>query len=558
MVYDRIIILRFERGFKMLNIKSNMIKTLICVLVTLVFAFLNFYITLPAINLQSSDFYGFLFSIAVVYIICAMLVSGVRLQNGIREWFSFIKKQCMVVFILGIIVVIIFGVGKLLSAQFLRASAYRDLLKVTDGNFNDDVDEISVNEIPMLDRDSAERLGDRKLGELSDMVSQFEVSADYSQINYNNRPVRVTPLIYGDVIKWFNNRQSGLPAYIVIDMATQAAEVVRLDDGIKYSKSEHFSRNLMRHIRFNYPTMMFSSPTFEIDEDGHPYWVCPKIVKTIGLFGGTDVSGAVLVDAVTGECEYFEEVPKWVDRVYPADLICEQYNYHGAYINGFINSIFGQKGVTSTTAGYNYIAIDDDVYMYTGITSVGSDQSNIGFILSNQRTKETKFYPIAGATEHSAMASAQGVVQHLNYTATFPLLLNVAGEPTYFMSLKDRANLVKMYAMVNVKQYQVVATGSSYAECEQKYAQLLLQNNITEATPITKDSIDGTISSIKSAVIDSNTYYYIELDGNGIYYEIPVKDNKVVITLNVGDSVLVMGTSSSDGPIRTAYSIEKK
>lgn len=542
----------------MLNIKSNVIKTLVCVLVTLVFAFLNFYITLPAINLQSSDFYGFLFSIAAVYIICAMLVSGVRLQNGIREWFSFIKKQCTVVFILGIIVIIIFGVGKLLSAQFLRAGAYRDLLKVTDGNFNDDVDEISVNEIPMLDRDSAERLGDRKLGELSDMVSQFEVSADYSQINYNNRPVRVTPLVYGDVIKWFNNRKSGLPAYIVIDMATQAAEVVRLDEGIKYSKSEHFSRNLMRHIRFNYPTMMFSSPTFEIDENGHPYWVCPKIVKTIGLFGGTDVSGAVLVDAVTGECKYYEEVPKWVDRVYPADLICEQYNYYGAYINGFINSIFGQKGVTSTTAGYNYIAIDDDVYMYTGITSVGSDQSNIGFILSNQRTKETKFYPIAGATEHSAMASAQGVVQHLNYTATFPLLLNVAGEPTYFMSLKDNANLVKMYAMVNVKQYQVVATGSSYTECEQKYAQLLLQNNITEATPITKDSIDGTISSIKSAVIDSNTYYYIELDSNGIYYEIPVKDNRVVITLNVGDTVLVMGTTSSDGPIRTAYSIEKK
>ena len=188
------------------------------------------------------------------------------------------------------------------------------------------------------------------------------------------------------------------------------------------------------------------------DEDGTPYWVCAKKEKTIGLFGGTDNHGAVLVNAITGESEYLTEPPEWVDHVYSAELIIEQYDYYGQYHNGFWNSIFGQRDVTVTTDGYNYLAEGDDVYLYTGVTSVGGDESNIGFLLSNQRTKETKYYPCAGATEYSAMDSAEGQVQNLRYTATFPLLLNVAEQPTYFMALKDASELVKMYAMVNVNQ----------------------------------------------------------------------------------------------------------
>ena len=215
-------------------------------------------------------------------------------------------------------------------------------------------------------------------------------------------------------------------------MVDQSVDVVRLDEGMKYTTAEHFSRNLYRHLRFQYPTFMFEEPVFEIDEDGTPYWVCAKKEKTIGLFGGTDNNGAVLVNAVTGESEYLTEPPEWVDHVYSAELIIEQYDYYGMYHNGFINSILGQRDVTVTTDGYNYIAEGDDVYLYTGVTSVGGDESNVGFLLSNQRTKETKYYPCAGATEYSAMDSAEGQVQNLRYTATFPLLLNVAELPTYF------------------------------------------------------------------------------------------------------------------------------
>ena len=299
---------------------------------------------------------------------------------------------------------------------------------------------------------------------------------------------------------------------------------------------------------------MFDNANFEVDEEGTPYWICPKIEKTIGLFGGTDVNGAVLVNAITGEHAYYEDVPQWVDRVYDADLIIEQYDYHGLYQNGFLNSFFGQKGVTVTTDGYNYIALNDDVYVYTGITSVGGDQSNVGFILVNQRTKEAKYYSCAGAEEYSAMNSAQGVVQHLNYNATFPLLLNVSGEPTYFMALKDNAGLVKLYAMVNVQQYNIVSTGSTVAECEKAYTKLLTQNGVVTAPSQPENEITGVIEEIRSAVINGNSYYYFKLTGKNWYYSIAASSCETAVLIDVGDRVAILD-ADEEGDIRTASEI---
>jgi hypothetical protein len=422
----------------------------------------------------------------------------------------------------------------------LRASSYSKLLTLETGDFTAEVEEISYDQIPMLDADSAARLGSRKLGELSDMVSQFEILPSYTQINYQGRPVRVTSLAYGDLVKWFTNRSGGLPAYLIIDMVTQEAEVVRLDEGMKYTTAEHFSRNLYRHLRFHYPTMMFDEPVFEIDEDGTPYWVCSRIVKTIGLFGGTDVKGAVLVNAITGESSYYEEVPSWVDRVYSADIIIDQYDYYGQYHNGFLNSIFGQRDVTVTTDGYNYIAIGDDVYMYTGVTSVVSDESNIGFILSNQRTKETHFYSIAGAEEYSAMVSAQSKVQQMNYVSTFPLLLNIADQPTYFMALKGADGLVKMYAMVNVQRYNIVETGGTVAECESNYRKALANEGLITAGDANVGELQtqsGTIQEIRALVIDGNTHYYVHLRGGVGYLDFNGAELPRAVLLDVGDTI---------------------
>ena len=525
--------------------KSKGGKIAINVLVTLIVGALYFYFALPAINLKDSEFYVFIGVLCVAYFVSALITSGMNLDRngGVREYFRFIKTQCLPIGILFALLIAVAIVGSVISMPIFRAGAYRDLLTVETGNFATDIEEVSYNEIPMLDKDSAERLGDRKLGELSDMVSQFEVSDGYTQINYLGRPVRVTYLRYGDFFKWLNNRSEGLPAYIRIDMVTQEVDVVRLSDlgleGIKYSPSELFNRKLERHLRFNYPTYMFSEPTFEIDETGHPYWICPKMEKTIGLFGGRDINGAVLMDAITGECTYFEEVPTWVDRVYLAELIMEQYDYHGTYVNGFFNSIFGQKNVTVTTSGYNYIAMNDDVYMYTGVTSVSSDQSNIGFLLSNQRTKQTVYYAAPGAVEESAQSSARGVVQDLGYTATFPLLLNVAGEPTYFMSLKDSSQLVKQYAMVNVAQYQIVATGVTVAECESNYLKLLTQSGITTEEELPQTEVTGTVVEVRTMVVEGTTYFCIRLESEEVFYSISASKHPEVVTLNVGERVTI-------------------
>lgn len=537
-------------------IKTPILRVLINLLITIVFGLGYFYVELPALNLQSNELYSFIGLLAIVYMVLSLITSGIKLEGGISEYGKFVKKQCKVPAAILIVIILVTVVGGISSWQVIRAGAYKELINVETGDFAVDVEEISYDKIPMLDSESAKRLGDRKLGELSDMVSQFEVADNYTQINYKNRPVRVTPLEYGDLIKWFNNRSEGLPAYLVIDMVTQEVDVVRLNDGIKYSPSEHFNRKLERHLRFNYPTFMFADANFEIDEEGNPYWVCPRIVKKIGLFGGIDISGAVLVNAITGECQYYEEVPTWVDHVYNASLIMEQYDYYGTYINGFLNSIFGQKDVTVTTDGYNYIALNDDVYVYTGVTSAGSDQSNVGFILCNQRTKDTKYYTVAGATEYSAMSSAEGVVQHLNYRATFPLLLNVSSKPTYFVALKDNAKLVKMYAMVNVEQYQIVATGASVAECERNYVKLLAQNNITEEAVPVEDTISGKITEIRNAVIDGNTVYYIRLEGNATYYAISANDDQRAVILNVGDAVEITFDTESQGAIKKVLNLK--
>ena len=533
-------------------------NVLLNLLITLIAGAVYFYVAIPAINLQSGEFYSFVFMLCMIYLLCALVTSGFRGKKGekpfqkvqLKEYLTFIKQQCLPVGILLIAMVVVIVVGQIVSLPIFRAGAYRDLLTVENGEFAQEIGQISFNEIPTLDEDSANYLGDRQMGTLSDMVSQFDYSNDSTQINYQGRPVRVAPIAYADLIKWFTNRSEGLPAYVVVDMVTQEAQVVRLPEGegMKYSFSEPLNRNILRHLRFQYPTMMFDTPQFEIDEEGNPWWIAPRVVKTIGLFGGTDIDGAVLCNAITGESQYYakEDIPTWVDNVYTPELIMQQYDYHGTLINGFINSVLGQRDVTITTQGSNYIAMNDDVYMYTGVTSANADQSNLGFLLSNQRTKETTFYEAPGATEYAAMDSAMGVVQDLGYKATFPLLLNISGEPTYFIPLKDQANLVKSYAMVNVARYDIVATADTVTACEQEYIRLLSDRGVTETEDLPQTEASGTVAEIRSAVLEGNTYYFIRLDGEEVFYALSAADNPTAVILNVGDQVAITHAASQE------------
>ncbi len=526
-----------------------------------------YYIALPAINIHSSGFWGFFISIlAVVFVFNFIRANTANLKKQDTQvetdYFHFNSATkisgCV---LLGVIA--IYLIGALLGSPIVNAKRYQKLLTVQERDFAIDVQQVDYSTIPLLDKDSATLLGDRKMGSMVEFVSQFEAASDYTQINFQGKPVRVTPLEYASPIKWLTNQKEGIPAYILIDMTTQETECVMLSEGIKYSKSEYFNRNIYRHLRFNYPTYIFGDQIFfEIDEDGTPFWICPVKKFNIGLFGGETVGRVVVVNAMTGECTdyHIDEVPTWIDKVFGAELLVRLYDYSGIYINGFFNSILAQRGCLQTTNGYNYIAMDDDVWVYTGVTSLNADQSNVGFVLMNQRTMETRYYEVEGAIEDSAMSSAQGQVQHLGYRSTFPLLLNVANEPTYFMALKDQAGLVKKYAMVNVQKYQLVAIGDTIKECESNYYELFFSNELLEegefSEPLlpaedgeTLESLTATIAHIYPLIKDGNSCLYLYLDGYGEYtFWIDVTNPELTTALNFkeGDQIALQYIENGD------------
>jgi len=536
-------------------------RTILSVVITLVFALVHFYFSLPALNVHAGDLYFSIILLCVVFCACELIFSAFR-DDSVKGYAKHTFQHARIPVILVALTLLVSIIGTVVGWRVFRSKDYASLLSVQDGDFAAEVSEISFDQIPMLDGASANVLANRKLGELSDLVSQFEVNEVSYQINYCNAPVRVTYLNYGDFFKWLNNHASGIPAYIVVDMVSQEVTVNRLEQGIRYSPSEYFFRNINRYLRFHYPTLIFDDVNFEIDDEGRPWWVASVITKRIGLFGGPDCIGAVLVNAVTGESAYYAsaDVPTWVDRVYTAELLIQQYDFHGLYKNGFFNSLFGQKDCTVTTDGYNYIAQDDDVWMYTGITSVGGDESNVGFILVNQRTKEAHYYACAGAEEFSAMNSAQGAVQQYSYAATFPLLLNISSQPTYFMALKDASSLVKMYAMVNVQQYQIVATGYNVSECLANYESLLVKNRVISAeqgivVPAADlTEVTGRIADIRSAVIAGDTVYYLRLDEGDAWYTVTAAACPEAVIFDVGDRVTVR-FAPSDGAIIPAQEV---
>lgn len=562
------------------------LKIVLSLLCSAVFAGILFYFMLPALNFKSYDLYIYLGAVVASYVVFNALFSNVF---GKPEYVPYVKRRAIVPGIIIAVLLVAVGVGYLVSCEFFRASSYSKIISVdTDSNFSEDIEEQtadSFSEIPKLDEDTAAQLAARALGALKDIgsVSQFTIAPENSQINYQGKPYRVVPLQYADIIKWLVNTREGFPGYVMVNMADESTNFVELKDGsIRYSAYEHFNKLLKRHLRFEFPTYLFADATFEVNDDGDPFWICARLDKTIGLFGGTDVIGIVLVDAVSGECiEYSMDQLKddpnlqWIDRVYDSDLIVQQYNYYGKYQKGFWNSLLGQKDVIKTTDGYNYIAKNDDVWMYTGVTSVTSDQSIIGFVLVNQRTKEADFYNVTGGTEYSAQQAAEGRVMDLGYTATFPLLLNIGGEPTYFLSLKDPKNqIVQQYALINVANYnnnKMGVTGTDLSKCLASYIESLKEKGITvdinpddvvtpgtneDKTPdTTKLTASGTIADIRTAVMGGESHYYIKLDSNEAYFAIAASKDEGVVILNRGDSVTV--TYSGEGSIINADSIKK-
>lgn len=497
-------------------------------LVTILLSMIMYYLVLPPINIHSFTFWFFLLFVFAIFFITYSCINTTKniiyLINGKKRNDTSFKAKFLL--FIPITICIIITINIILSPVFNSKSYYNRIKVNENANFQKEVKEVDFSKIPLLDKDSSQRLGDRTMGQMSELVSQFNVSDIYTQINYNDKIIRVTPLEYSGMIKYFTNRKAGVKAYITVDSTNGESKLIKLDNGMKYMPLAMFNELLDRKLRFSYPFEIFGEKSFEIDNDGNPYWIIPTI-KYSGVELKKEVSGLIIFNPIDGTSKKYDvkDVPTWVDHVYPADLIIEQVDDWGQYKNGYLNTIFGQKGVVKTTDGYNYLAQDNDIYLYTGITSVISDESNIGFILTNLRTKQTNYYSVAGAEEYSAMASAKGQVQQMKYSSTFPLLINLNNRPTYLISLKDDAGLVKMYAFVDVVDYQkVVVTDSSKGI--QKAAENYL-NEIDEETSLDSKAIKSeiTIKNINNVIIDGNTYYYIT-DINDKKYKISIKVNK--------------------------------
>lgn len=564
------------------------LKLLLSFIITAVIGAGAYYMMLPAMNFKSTDFYIFWFVIIAVFCGVFYVLCGARTKIERREY---CKKRSVFPIVLVAMMLLVMVVGYISGCTLLRAKSYSELVDVKESSFTEDFKDINYTDVPRLDATTSKVLADQQLGSLSEYKSQYVVSNVSTQINYKDHPVRVAYLEYANVFKWFNNTKNGLPAYMMTDLVSQKVAVVncveKFGSGIKYSPTELFNERLIRHLRFQYPTEILDTPNFEIDDDAHPYWITPVLDKTIGLFGGTDVKGAIITDALTGESEYYsmgqirtDNSLNWIDVVYSEALVIQQYNYHGRLSNGFWNSIIFQNDVNVTSSGNGVIAMDDDVWVYTGVTSSEADTSNFGFILCNQRTKELRYYKNGGAQESSAQASAVDLVQNYGYMATFPILLDIEDQPTYFMSLYGSGYTVKGYALVNLDDKTIVGTGlldiekshtNALNAAVENYISALKDKNVvdenadaddykvdantstvagenvdgdTDAVEPEKLTVTGEITDIKTSVNDGNTVYYLQVKDK--YYYITVTDCMDVLLMKKGDKVTVTYTKDSD------------
>lgn len=417
-----------------------------------------------------------------------------------------------------LVVLALVGLG-IFNSPIFRAKDYAAVISVTDADFKSDFPETDISKLALLDRASAEKIGDTYLGTI-DKVSQFGISDDYRQITIGQQPFRVSPLEYKSFWKWLSNHQDGIGYYVKVNQTTGKAELAKLSKSMHYSDSEYLFNDTMRHLRLQYPTTIFGKPSFEVDDQGNPYYIATTYQPKFGL-SSNDPTGAIVLDAVTGESKVYSltDIPEWVDRVYSANNVISRVDHHYTYQNGFWNTIFSQTGVKHTTDSYNYISIGSDIYLYTGITSATADSSNLGFILVNMRTREITNYKLASATETAAQESAEGEVQEKGYQATAPSLVKLADTAYYLVSLKDDAGLVKSYALVDAEDYQQVTVNNDVAT-------LISQVTGTDASSLAGltatgtgeesqdvEVISGKVEALASQMIGGSTVYYIQSAG---------------------------------------------
>ena len=528
---------------------KKMLSRLFLVLWLLVMA-ASYWVFLPAINPLDTDFWFFVVEgliLAFVGIFIVALADSVGQQTkkahvGRRDVSQTKGPYDQVLVRLGVTILLnvalLFGLG-FFNSRIFRAKSYANVITVKEADFTKDFPETNISTLALLDRASAEKIGDTYLGTI-DKVSQFGISDDYRQITIGEQPYRVSPLEYKNFWKWLSNRQEGISYYVKVNQTTGKAELVRLAESMKYSDSEYLFRDTLRYLRFKYPFTIFGDPSFEVDDEGNPYYVA-TVYQPKFLLTSKDPSGVILLNAATGETKEYDlkDIPEWVDRVFSANNVITRVDDYYTYQDGFWNTVFSQTGVKKTTDSYNYISIGSDIYLYTGITSATADSSNLGFILVNMRTREVTNYKLASATESAAMASAEGEVQEKKYTATAPTLAKLNDKAYYIVSLKDDAGLVKSYAVVDAEDYQQVTVNNDIETLISQFTDsdtsVLSGSGQAAGVDQEVEVIQGVVDQLASQMISGSTVYYISSSGK--IYKVKATEETIdqLPFLKVGD-----------------------
>lgn len=519
-------------------------KKTILIFILLLIGFFLFYNILPVINY---GFVGLPLLLLFLIFLAIIIFSKVEVTAKARKLNVFSRTNKILFFLSFGLMLYLLVVPLLTSLPMFRSSAYQKLIgKVENGDdLKNHIAPISLEKIRVVDEELAMLLGEKIIGSQPSLGSQAEIG-EFTIQKVNDELYWVAPLLHTGFFKWYNNSE-GTPGYVMVS-ATNERDVKLIQNingkplKIKYQPSAYFGSRIDRHVYFNgYATTGLEDFNFEIDDAGNPYWIVTKYKKTIG-FAGNDATGVLTVDAQTGEIKEYniDNTPLWVDRIQPISFVEEQLNDWGEYVHGYWN--FSNENKLQTTEGLTLVYGENHKsYWYTGLSSVGKEESTVGFVLVDTRTKETTYYKQSGATEYAAQSSAEGKVQEKGYHASLPIPYVINNIPTYVMTLKDDGGLVKMFAMVSISDYTIVGVGNTMRETLMAYKNVynMADNGINPESITSKKSLKSVVTRISSDVKNGNSFYYFTVkDYPNIFVGSSQLSNELPVTV-VGDSIAI-------------------
>ena len=545
--------------------------------VTAVSGFVIHYLALPAWSFHSAGLWWYIFGLIVIFVATLIICFAIDDDESIHVVISLL--------VLGVysVVFIVCGIA---SSKMCNAHKLHDIAQVTVKDYKADDDssdfkDLTVIEnqenIPLVDMDTAITLGDKKIAGIPH-ASWYDVDNEYNLIQYRGEYYRLSTIDYADdFFKWNKAQYDGVPGYVLVPVTpengivTQEAILVTLEQPIIYTPNAYWSKDLRRHLRNQYPSYIFDRSFMEIDEEGIPYWVTGIMTPTAGLFGGKVVNSFILTNAQTGASEEYaiENAPEWIDHIYSLNYLMDVAYWHYGYGNGYLNNTFGQANVLRTSyfhrdarqqaesnSGgdseakkfahfYGYSSIvdkDGEICFYTGLTAANKAESNLGWLVIDTSTGKMTQYNLVGAEESSAQGAVEQLVQEKGFQATFPLPVNIAGEPSYLMCLKGKAGLVQSYAICSMYNYSIAVEAETLPKAIAKYQAKLTGTEVPEMTgTVTTVPVgdvqtgSGKISEIYTAELNGTTQFYYVI--NGELYRSAITVDERQILLNKGESI---------------------